>query len=39
MNIMEEIFEIRSYIDILANDIKIDITVTCSSLSWETNMF
>ena len=26
MNIMEEIFEIRSCIEILANDIKIDIT-------------
>jgi len=24
MNVMEEIFEIRSYIEILANDIKVD---------------
>jgi len=37
MNIMEEIFEIRSCIEILANDIKIDTidhwSVSCSAVT------
>ena len=34
MNIMEEIFEIRSCIEILQNDIKVDTTDQCMFYSW-----
>ena len=35
MNVMEEIFEIRSCIEILANDIKVDTADQCSEIQRE----